>query len=198
MSVIAQRGLYGFPSQASSPSAQAVTAVAVASAPHTAAAPAAAAGSHVPKPPHQSRPSPPCPGTVAAELAALPSPPRKCHVVVLFGAHGVGKGAVAEALCRKHGYAHVSFGWCCIAALCCCAGILCELLSKHHGNSPATAGDIKREITSRNPALGRDFAALGPAVFKGYQERVGQLLARGVQRLVVDGLDPQYWKGQVQ
>ncbi len=34
-------------------------------------------------------------------------------------------------------------------------------------------------------------------MFKGYQERVSQLLARGALRLVVDGLDPQYWKGQV-
>lgn len=38
---------------------------------------------------------------------------------------------------------------------------------------------------------------LGPAVFKQYQERVAQLLTQGASRIVVDGLDPQYWRGQV-
>ncbi len=38
---------------------------------------------------------------------------------------------------------------------------------------------------------------LGPAVFKQYQERVAQLLQQGASRIVVDGLDPQYWRGQV-
>ncbi len=58
-------------------------------------------------------------------------------------------------------------------------------------------GDIKRAITSSDASLSRNFAALGPAVFKSYQQRVLQLLRDGAQRLVVDGLDPQYWKGQV-
>ncbi len=30
-----------------------------------------------------------------------------------------------------------------------------------------------------------------------HQERVAMLLMGGTQRLVVDGLDPQYWRGQV-
>ena len=34
-------------------------------------------------------------------------------------------------------------------------------------------------------------------MFKSYQQRVLRLLHDGAQRLVVDGLDPQYWKGQV-
>ena len=38
---------------------------------------------------------------------------------------------------------------------------------------------------------------LGPAVFRQYQERVAQLLQQGASRIVVDGLDPQYWRGQV-
>ena len=59
------------------------------------------------------------------------------------------------------------------------------------------AGDIKREVMRHDPSLGRNFAALGPAVFKGYQQQVLRLLNAGARRLVVDGLDPQYWKGQV-
>jgi hypothetical protein len=59
------------------------------------------------------------------------------------------------------------------------------------------AGDIKRELTKNDPSLSRNFAALGPAVFKGYQQQVLRLLSAGARRLVVDGLDPQYWKGQV-
>jgi hypothetical protein len=37
---------------------------------------------------------------------------RRCHVVVLFGAHGTGKGTVAQALCGSQSYQHVSFGEC--------------------------------------------------------------------------------------
>jgi hypothetical protein len=58
-------------------------------------------------------------------------------------------------------------------------------------------GDIKRGIVADNPSLSRNFEALGPAVFRSYQQRVSQLLEGGATRLVVDGLDPQYWKGQV-
>jgi hypothetical protein len=45
------------------------------------------------------------------ELLQGPST-RRCHVVVLFGAHGTGKGTVAQALCSSQGYEHVSFGKC--------------------------------------------------------------------------------------
>jgi hypothetical protein len=38
---------------------------------------------------------------------------RRCHVVVLFGAHGTGKGTIAQALCSARGYKHVSFGESC-------------------------------------------------------------------------------------
>ncbi len=37
---------------------------------------------------------------------------RRCHVVVLFGTHGTGKGTVAQALCSARQYTHVSFGGC--------------------------------------------------------------------------------------
>jgi hypothetical protein len=37
---------------------------------------------------------------------------RRCHVIVLFGTHGTGKGTVAQALCSAHQYTHVSFGKC--------------------------------------------------------------------------------------
>ena len=91
MSVIAQQGLYAFSSDAITPQ-QAVQL----SRNHDVQAPPAA---------------PQSPATIAAQLSAeLATPARKCHVVVLFGVHGVGKGTVAHALCRKHGYAHVSFG----------------------------------------------------------------------------------------
>lgn len=90
---------------------------------------------------------------------------RRCHVVVLFGAHGTGKGTVAQALCSSQGYQHVSFG------------------------------DIKRDIVqAASERLGP--GQLGPAVFRQYQERVAQLLTQGASRIVVDGLDPQYWRGQ--
>jgi len=49
-----------------------------------------------------------------------------------------------------------------------------------------------REITRSQPALSRNYEALGPAVFKSYQQRVEQLLHHGAQRLVIDGLDPRY------
>ena len=49
-----------------------------------------------------------------------------------------------------------------------------------------------REITLSEPALSRNYQALGPAVLKGYQQRVVQLLHDGAQRLVIDGLDPRY------
>lgn len=49
-----------------------------------------------------------------------------------------------------------------------------------------------REISRSQPALSRDYEALGPAVFKSYQQRVVQLLHHGAQRLVIDGLDPRY------
>jgi len=97
MSVIAQHGLYGFPS-AAAPSSPAP-------APAPPHLPHATAALHV------SQAARPPPSSSAAEInASLPPPPRLCHVVVIFGPHGVGKGTVAEALCRKHGYAHVSFG----------------------------------------------------------------------------------------
>ena len=87
-------------------------------------------------------------------------------MVVIFCPHGVGKGTVAEALCRKHGYAHVSFGELLLnlqcSRRCCCPLNACNVMRD------ACAGDIKRDITSSNPALSRDFGALGPAVFKGY------------------------------
>ena len=58
----------------------------------------------------------PCtPQAIAAEInAELAHGPltRRCHVVVLFGAHGTGKGSVAEALCSRRNYKHVSFGAC--------------------------------------------------------------------------------------
>jgi hypothetical protein len=44
------------------------------------------------------------------ELLAHAPPARHCHIVVLFGAHGTGKGTVSESLCSRHGYEHVSFG----------------------------------------------------------------------------------------
>lgn len=109
MSFIAMQGLYGFPSEAahSTPIQSGAAVPALTDVP----LPAAAAAAHANEAPRQTRPSPLAPETIAAEISAsLPPPPRKCHAVVLFGAHGVGKGAVAEALCRKHGYAHVSFG----------------------------------------------------------------------------------------
>jgi hypothetical protein len=99
MSFIADRSLYGFPSKTAS-SALSDPAAAIA-----AAGPAQLLASHP-----QPRP-PPTPESIAAEISdSLPTPPRKCHVVVLFGVHGVGKGTVADALCQRHGYAHVSFG----------------------------------------------------------------------------------------
>jgi hypothetical protein len=51
--------------------------------------------------------------SIAAEInAQLMHGPlsRRCHVVVLFGAHGTGKGTIAQALCSTRGYKHVSFG----------------------------------------------------------------------------------------
>ncbi len=62
-----------------------------------------------------------------------------------------------------------------------------------------TLGDIKRGILSDAEKLGQKIGAgqLGPAVFKRYQEVVAELLQNGTQRIVVDGLDPQYWRGQV-
>ncbi len=116
MSFIAQRRLYGFLSDAASSAPSDATAAtshpAPAKLPITAAASAQPLAVHV----TQSQPRvpvvPPTPESIAAEISdSLPTPPRKCHVVVLFGVHGVGKGTVADALCQKHGYAHVSFGW---------------------------------------------------------------------------------------
>jgi hypothetical protein len=110
MSFIETKGLYGFPSKAAlSAPVQAMDA-GLASTSAVLHVPAAASqADEVLRP---TRPSPLSPETIAAEISAsLPPPPRRCHAVVLFGAHGVGKGAVTEALCRKHGYAHVSFGW---------------------------------------------------------------------------------------
>lgn len=108
------------------------------------------------------------PRVVAAEInqSLTHSPPtRHCHIVVLFGAHGTGKGTVAQALCSRQGYQHVSFG------------------------------DIKRGIVAASSEK-LSFEQLGPAVFRQYQERVAQLFKQGALRIVVDGLDPQYWRGQ--
>ncbi len=61
------------------------------------------------------------PQAIAAEInAELAHGPltRRCHVVVFFGAHGTGKGSVAEALCSKRNYKHVSFGACTCGVRC--------------------------------------------------------------------------------
>lgn len=117
MSFIAMHGLYGFRSEAAC-SAR-VEAAMHAAGSTIAALPVAAAASIANEAARQTRVTPSAPETIAAEICeSLVPPPRKCHVVVLFGAHGVGKGAVAEALCRKHGYAHVSFGMWCINSSC--------------------------------------------------------------------------------
>ncbi len=60
-----------------------------------------------------------------------------------------------------------------------------------------SAGDIKRGIVSSGSEK-LSVSQLGPAVFKQYQEVVSELMRQGTPRIVVDGLDPQYWRGQVQ
>ena len=57
-------------------------------------------------------------------------------------------------------------------------------------------GDIKRDIVSGSQDK-RSAGQLGPAVFKQYQDVVAELMRQGTPRIVVDGVDAQYWRGQV-
>lgn len=59
-----------------------------------------------------------------------------------------------------------------------------------------SAGDIKRGIVSSGSEK-LSASQLGPAVFKQYREVVSELMRQGTPRIVVDGLDPQFWRGQV-
>ncbi len=138
------------------------------------------------------------PRVVAAEInqSLTHSPPtRHCHIVVLFGAHGTGKGTVAQALCSRQGYQHVSFGKLAFA-LKNRGSVMAVYLLRRFCSLPLVAGDIKRGIVAASSEK-LSFEQLGPAVFRQYQERVAQLFKQGALRIVVDGLDPQYWRGQV-
>jgi hypothetical protein len=59
-----------------------------------------------------------------------------------------------------------------------------------------SAGDIKRGMVSSGSDK-LSASQLGPAVFKQYQEVVSELMRQSTPRIVVDGLDPQFWRGQV-
>jgi hypothetical protein len=63
-------------------------------------------------------------------------------------------------------------------------------------SSSFATGDIKRDLVSRSQDT-RSAGQLGPAVFKQYQDVVAELMRQGTPRIVVDGLDAQYWRGQV-